>query len=76
MMTCKLSDAVDEYKSNTLTTTMLIFAVMKCLLLLTTVLLALVATGHCYYIGVSQYDITGPAAEINMVSILLCYCSV
>ncbi|XP_065884101.1 uncharacterized protein [Dysidea avara] len=40
---------------------------MKYLLLLTTVLVALVVTGHCYYIGVSQYDITGPAAEINMM---------
>ena len=65
---------MDEYKSNTQTTAMLIFAVMKYLLLLTTVLVALVVTGHCYYIGVSQYDITGPAAEINMVSKYVCVC--
>ena len=40
------------------------------------VLAAAIATAHSYYIGTAQYDITGPAAEINMVSLLmLCICS-
>ena len=30
-----------------------------------------IATAQSYYIGTGQYDITGPAAEINMVSLTM-----
>ena len=32
------------------------------------VLATVIASARSYYIGTAQYDITGPAAEINMVS--------
>jgi len=65
---------LDEYKSSTKTRALLIqHSEMQCLLLFSTVLAALVTTGHSYYIGVSQYDITGPAAEINMVRVNALY---
>ena len=41
---------------------------MKQYLVLGIVLAGVIATAHSYYIGTAQYDITGPAAEINMVS--------
>jgi len=60
---------LDEYKSSTKSRAVLIqYSEMQCLLLFSAALVVLVTTGHSYYIGVSQYDITGPAAEINMVS--------
>ena len=36
------------------------------------VLGAVIATTQSYYIGIAQHDITGPAAEINMVSYITC----
>ena len=36
------------------------------------VLATVIATTQTYYIGTAQYDITGPAAEINMVSLITC----
>ena len=43
---------------------------MKDCFILGIVLATAIATAHSYYIGTAQYDITGPAAEINMVSLI------
>ena len=41
---------------------------MKHWFMLGIVLATVIASARSYYIGTAQYDITGPAAEINMVS--------
>lgn len=42
---------------------------MRHYFILEVVLAAVIASVQAYYIGTGQYDITGPAAEINMVSV-------
>ena len=42
---------------------------MKCYFILGVVLAAIISSTQSYYIGIAQYDITGPAAEIGMVSL-------
>ena len=41
---------------------------MKYCCMLGIILVIVITSAQSYYIGTSQYDITGPAAEINMVS--------
>ena len=42
---------------------------MKCYFILGVILVTVISSVQSYYIGIAQYDITGPAAEIGMVSL-------
>ena len=44
----------------------------QCFILGIIVLGTVITATQSYYIGTAQYDITGPAAEINMVSSITC----
>ena len=45
-------------------------AIMKCYFILGVILVTVISSVQSYYIGIAQYDITGPAAEIGMVSLV------
>ena len=44
--------------------------IMKCYFILGVILVTVISSVQSYYIGIAQYDITGPAAEIGMVSLV------